>query len=72
MSTTSIEFTEKELLLIQTLVGKQHLIFNGGLPSEFGDTQVGPKVGAALAEMGMAKMSKMMSKMWFPWIGMQS
>ena len=53
--TVNVEFTEKELTLIQTLIADRI----GGVPSEYSrETCVGTKVLAALAQLHASKVTR--------------
>ena len=60
--TVKVEFTEKELTLIQTLISDRI----GGIPSEYTlETSVVTKVIAALAQLHASKMTRF----FFPFFG---
>lgn len=60
--TVKVEFTEKELLLIQTLISDRI----GGIASEYnGETGVGAKVVSALAQLQYGKVTRF----FFPFFG---
>lgn len=56
-----VEFTEKELTLIQTLIADRI----GGVPSEYsGETCVGTKVVSALAQLHTNKVTRFFFPFW--------
>jgi len=60
--TVKVEFTEKELLLIQTLISDRIV----GVPSEYSlETSVAAKVVGALAQLHAGKMTRF----FFPFFG---